>query len=69
MLSVLLWLLLALRQTMRTRAALQLEILALRHQLQVLERQRPRRARLTSCHRMRWIWLSRVWRDEPPWRS
>lgn len=48
MLSALLFLLTAARQTMRTRAALQLEILALRHQLQVLERSRPRRVRLTS---------------------
>ena len=38
MLSVLLSLLAAAPRTMRTRAALQLEILALRHQLNVLER-------------------------------
>jgi hypothetical protein len=37
MLSVLLSLLTAAGRTMRTRAALQLEILALRHQLQMLE--------------------------------
>ena len=40
MMSVLLALLLALRTWARSRAALQLEVLALRHQLQVLERTR-----------------------------
>jgi hypothetical protein len=39
--SVLVSLVLALRATGRTPVALQLEILALRHQLQVLERSRP----------------------------
>src|SRR5580765_2223730 len=46
---------------LRTRTALQLEILALRHQLQVLERSRPRRVRLTHADRLLWIWMSRVW--------
>src|SRR5437667_7551662 len=64
--SVLLSLLTAALRTMRTRAALQLEILALRHQLQVLERSRPRRVRLTAGDRLLWVWLSRVWHD---WRS
>ena len=45
---------------------MQLEILALRHQLQVLERTRPRRVRLTRSDRLLWVWLSRVWRG---WRS
>jgi hypothetical protein len=40
-------LLLTVRASVRTRAALQLEILALRHQLQVLQRTRPRRVRIT----------------------
>ena len=64
--SVLLSLITAARRTMRTRAALQLEILALRHQLQVLQRSRPRRVRLTACDRLLWVWLSRVWQE---WRS
>jgi transposase InsO family protein len=51
---------------MHTRAALQLEILALRHQLQVLERSCPRRVRLGPGDRLLWAWLSRVWND---WRS
>lgn len=66
MLAVLLSLLLAARRTMRTRAALQFEILALRHKIHVLERSRPRRVRLTSLDRVLWVWLSRVWTD---WRS
>jgi len=48
-------LLLTLRASLRNRAALQLEILALRHQLQVLERSRPRRVRLTSADRVLWV--------------
>jgi hypothetical protein len=47
--------------SLRGRAALQLEILALRHQLQVLERTRPRRVRLTRSDRLLWVWLSGVW--------
>ena len=57
---------LAARTFARTRAALQLEILALRHQLQVLERSRARRARLTKSDRLLWVWLSRVWHE---WRT
>jgi hypothetical protein len=49
--SVLLSLLLSLRTWVRSRAALQLEVLALRHQLQVLQRTRPRRLRLAKADR------------------
>ena len=59
--SVLVSLVLALRATVRTRVALQVEILALRHQLQVLERSRPRSLRLTRADRLLWVWMSRVW--------
>jgi hypothetical protein len=45
---VLVSLLLTLRALARFRAALQLEILAMQHQLAVLERSRPRRPRLTQ---------------------
>jgi putative transposase len=55
-----------LRTSMHTWATLQLEILALRHQLQVLERTRPRRLRLTGSDRLFWVWLSRVWQG---WRA
>lgn len=63
---VLLSLLRILRLSIRTRAALQLEILALRHQLHVLERSRPRRVPLTWADRLLWVGLSRIWRE---WRT
>jgi len=45
----------------RSRAVLELENLALRHQLHVLHRQRPGRPRLTSFDRLLWVWLYRLW--------
>jgi transposase InsO family protein len=53
--------LLSLRSLVRSRAALHLEILALRHQLQVLERARRPHLRLTAADRLLWVWLSRTW--------
>src|SRR6202521_6192810 len=50
----------------RSRAALQLENLALRHQIGVLRRSARKRPKLTSVDRLLWICLSRLWRD---WRS
>lgn len=50
--SVLVSLLLTLCASVRTRAVLQLEILALQHQLQVLERSRRRRVRLMRLDRV-----------------
>jgi len=64
--SVLVSLFSTLHASVRSRAALQLEILALRHQLQVLERSRPRRVRLTRSDRLLWAWISHVWHA---WRS
>jgi hypothetical protein len=49
----------------RSRAALQLEILALRHQLSVLQCS-VKRPRLTTSDRLLWAWLCRIW---PDWRS
>src|SRR5208337_687836 len=46
---------------LRSRAALELEVVALRHQLAVLRRQRPGRPKLTSMDRLLWVWLYRVW--------
>jgi putative transposase len=66
MMSVLLSLLLTLRGSARSRAALQLEVLALRHQLQVLQRTRPRQVRLATADRGLWVWLSRIWTE---WRT
>ena len=57
--SVVVSLLLTLRVSLRDRAALQLEILALRHQLHVVNRSRPQRLRLTQADRMLWVWLSK----------
>jgi len=51
--------LLTLRATLRDRAALQLEILALQHQLHVINRSRPRRLSVTHADRMLWVWLSK----------
>ncbi len=66
MISVLISLLLTARSSLRSRAALQLEVLALHHQLQVLNRSRPRRVRLAPMDRLLWAWLSHVWSD---WRA
>ena len=45
----------------RRRASLELELVALRHQVAVLRRQRPGRLRLFSTDRLLWIWLYRIW--------
>ena len=45
----------------RSRAVLELENLALRHQLHVLRRQRPGRPRLFTIDRLLWVWLYRLW--------
>src|SRR5438105_15094464 len=66
MMSVLISVLAALRGLIRSRAALHLEVLALRHQLQVLQRSGPRRLRLARADRWLWAWLSRAWAD---WRT
>src|SRR6202035_1188154 len=49
----------------RTRVALQAEILALRHQLAVFQKNAPRRLRLQRSDRLLWVLLSRWW---PGWR-
>jgi putative transposase len=54
-----------LASTFRTRAAQQAEILALRHQIAVLQQSAPRRLRLKQSDRLLWILLSRFW---PGWR-
>lgn len=65
--NVLVSLLLTLRSCVRSRPALQLEVLALRHQLQVLNRsRRPQRLRLAWSDRWLWVWLSRTWHA---WRT
>ena len=49
----------------RQRTALQLEILALRHQFGVLQRS-VKRPKLTSADRFLWAWLSAAWADWQP---
>ena len=66
MISTFLSVLQTLRTSARSRAELQLEILALRHQLQVLHRTRPRRLRLAKADRWLWSLLSRIWTG---WRT
>ena len=50
----------------RARSALELENLALRYQIGVLERSVRKRPQLTAADRLFWVFLSRVWDD---WRS
>ncbi len=59
--SVLASMRLTLRMSFRARATLQLEILALRHQLQIVTRSRPQRMRLTRVDPLLWVWMSQVW--------
>ena len=49
----------------RHRTALQFEILALRHQLGVLQRT-VKRPKLTTADRFLWAWLSAAWADWQP---
>ena len=44
-----------------SRAELELEVIALRHQLAVLRRQRPGRTWLSAFDRLLWVWLYRAW--------
>jgi putative transposase len=50
-----------LASSFRTRAALQAEILALRHQLAVFQKNAPRRLRLHRGDRLLWVVLYRFW--------
>jgi hypothetical protein len=66
MMSLFVALLFTVRSSVRSRAALQIEVLALRHQLHLLQRSRPHRVRLTPVDRFLWVWLSRAWTE---WRA
>ena len=50
-----------LARRLRSRSVLELENLALRHQLHVLRRQRPGRPRLIAIDRWLWVWLYQLW--------
>jgi hypothetical protein len=54
------------RTELRARITLMLELIALRHQIAVLERSRTRRPCFRPCDRLLWISLSRWW---PGWRE
>jgi len=67
MVTIILSLFSSARQAFQTRAALQAEILALRHQLLVLQRSsRGHRLPLSRADRFLWVWLARFW---SAWRS
>jgi hypothetical protein len=51
--------------SLRSRASMQLEILALRHQLAICQRS-LKRPRLRPADRLLWAWLDRLW---PRWRK
>jgi putative transposase len=59
-------LLAVLRSAFRSRAAVELENFALRHQVNVLKRSVKKRPKLTPADHLLWVILSRVWGD---WRS
>src|SRR6266852_8271442 len=52
----------------RSRASLELELVALRHQVTVLRRQRPGQLRIFSTDRLLWVWapLGVARLDTPP---
>jgi hypothetical protein len=45
----------------RSRVELELEVIALRHQVAVLHRQHPGRRRFVTIDRLLWVWLYRLW--------
>src|SRR6266508_4890417 len=51
----------ALSFRLRSRASLELELIALRHQVSVLRRQHKGRLRLFATDRLLWVWLYRIW--------
>ncbi len=65
MLIVLSALLSTLYSMLRSRAVLELENIALRHQIGVLKRSVRKRPKLTPVDRLFWVFLSKVWGD---WR-
>ena len=66
LLNILRTMLMALRSSVRSRAALELENVALRHQICVLQRSAKKRLRLTPADRLFWVVLSRIWTE---WRA
>jgi transposase InsO family protein len=56
----------ALSSLLKSRTALQLENIALRHQIVILQRSTKKRLQLHNSDRLFWVGLSQVWSD---WRS
>jgi putative transposase len=52
-----------LRFSLKSRATLQSEILALRHQIAVLQKASKKRTRFSRIDRIFWVWLSWLWSD------
>ncbi len=46
---------------LQSRAALHLEILALRQQLAMVTHSAPKRYRFQPCQRIFWVWLYKLW--------
>lgn len=63
--KIILLVLATVRDTFRSRAALQLELLVLRQQLAIMKR-KPLRPSLRSADRVFWVLMSRLW---PAWRA
>jgi hypothetical protein len=63
--DLLISLLAGLTASLRSRASLQVESLALRHQLAVFQRSKPKQVALRPTDRLLWVALSRLW---PEWR-
>ena len=51
----------AITGSFKTRSALVLGNLSLRHQINVLQRKKPKRLVLHRWDRILWAWLSRIW--------
>src|SRR5215472_7939016 len=67
MISVLLPVLFFVYDLLRSRVMLQAEVLALRHQILVLQRgKQKRRVKVSPADRLLWVWLSQLW---PGWKS
>jgi hypothetical protein len=64
--AVLIAFLAAIRSTICARAELEVEILALRHQLAVLQRAAPKRPQVGRADRLLWVLLSRFWKEWRP---
>ena len=56
----------AVSSLLKTRGALQLENIALRHQIGVLQRSETKRPKLSAADRLLWFWVSQI---SPAWKS